>query len=141
MPLAVRRSSQPNCVDRRDRVAEWVRRHPHNRFVGPWLCSYSCVVSNGLTRDVDEILQYLAMKAQGYDNHLKWNEEAKLKADLMNMKSRWRGVPVSEISARCRALGMREEDVTLISGLVTKAQAGRRLVPQSSYRDFRFNPS
>jgi hypothetical protein len=105
------------------------------------LRSYSCVASNGLTQDVDEILEYLAMMARGYDNHLKWNEEAKLKGDPMNAKSRWRGVPVSEIRDRCRALGMREEDATLIAGLVTKAQAGRRLVPQKSYRDFRFRPS
>ena len=34
------------------------------------------------------------MTAQGYGNHLKWNEEAKLKADLMNVKSRWR-VPLA----------------------------------------------
>jgi len=82
----------------------------------------------------------LATAAQGYNNHLKWNEEAKLKGDLMNAKSRWRSVPVTDIRDRCRALGMREEDVTLIADLVTKAQAGRRLVPQSSYRDFRFDP-
>jgi len=33
---------------------------------------------------------------------------------------------------------MREKDVHLINELVSKAQAGRRLVPQRSYRDFRF---
>jgi hypothetical protein len=98
-------------------------------------------VSNGLPQDVNQILEYLAMMAQGYNNHLKWNEEAKLKADLMNAKPRWRGVPVIEIRDRCRALGMREEDVTLIVDLVTRAQAGRRLIPQRSYRDFRFDPS
>jgi hypothetical protein len=102
--------------------------------------SYSWIMSNGLPKDVNQILEYLATAAQGYNNHLKWNEEAKLKGDLMNAKSRWRSVPVTDIRDRCRALGMREEDVTLIADLVTKAQAGRRLVPQSSYRDFRFDP-
>ena len=98
-------------------------------------------MSNGLPQHVNKILEYLAMTAQGYGNHLKWNEEAKLKADLMNVKSRWRGVSVSAVRDRCRALGMREEDITLIVDLVTRAQAGRRLVPQRSYRDFQFEPS
>ena len=30
--------------------------------------------------------------ARGYGNHLKWNEVAKLKADLMNVRHRWLGV-------------------------------------------------
>jgi len=37
-------------------------------------------------------LAYLAQMARGYDNHLKWNEVAKLKADLMNVRHRWLGV-------------------------------------------------
>lgn len=98
-------------------------------------------MSNGLPQDGDQILEYLAMMARGYGNRLKWNEEAKLKADLMNVSARWRGVPVSEITARCRVLGMRAEDIALVADLVTKAQAGRRLVPQRSYRGFRFDPS
>lgn len=39
----------------------------------------------------------------------------------------------------CRALGMREEDVATVGDLVRKAQEGRRLVPQKTYRDYRFN--
>jgi hypothetical protein len=96
-------------------------------------------VSTNLPKGILEILQYLAQMAQGYDNHLKWNEVAKLKGDLMNARVRWAGVPVSEIASQCRALGMRDEDVTEIATLITKAQQGRRLVPQSSYRSFRFN--
>jgi hypothetical protein len=46
---------------------------------------------------------------------------------------------VSVIADRCRALGMRDEDVAQIASLVTRAQEGRRLVPQKSYRDYRFN--
>ena len=37
-------------------------------------------------------LAYLAPMARGYGNHLKWNEVAKLKADLMNVRHRWLGV-------------------------------------------------
>jgi hypothetical protein len=96
-------------------------------------------VTNGLSTGISEILEYLAGMARGYDNNLKWNEVAKLKADLMNVPARWRGVSVSEVAGRCRALGMREEDVATIGDLVRKAQEGRRLVPQKTYRDFRFN--
>jgi hypothetical protein len=96
-------------------------------------------VSADLPPDIAQILDYLAQNARGYDNHLKWNEVAKLKADLMNARSRWRGVPVSAIAEECRRLGMRDEDVAEITSLVTKAQAGRRLVPQKSYRSFRFD--
>ena len=107
---------------------------PHRRPT-----SYSCVVSNGLPPGISEILEYLAQMARGYDNHLKWNEVAKLKADLMNVPGRWRGVSVSEIADSCRTLGMREEDAATVVDLVRKAQEGRRLVPQKTYRDFRFN--
>jgi hypothetical protein len=83
--------------------------------------------------------------ARGYDNHLKWNEVAKLKADLMNARARWLGVPVTEIADRCRTLGMRDEDVTEMTDLVRKAQevrpdfwgnrrAGGKCEPRSSAR-------
>lgn len=57
----------------------------------------------------------------------------------MNARARWMGVSVSEIAHRCRTLGIRDEDVTEVASLVQKAQAGRRLVPQKTYRNFRFN--
>ncbi len=63
----------------------------------------------------------------------------KLKADLMNMRVRWQGVSGAKIAERCRTLGMREEDVTEIASLVKKAQEGRRLIPQKTYRNFRFD--
>ncbi len=96
-------------------------------------------MSDDLPHGICEILQYLAQMARGYDNHLKWNEVAKLKADLMNARARWLGVPVSEIADYCRTLGMRDEDVAEVATLVKKAQEGRRLVPQKTYRGFRFN--
>jgi hypothetical protein len=49
-------------------------------------------VSNDLPNGISQILQYLAQMARGYDNRLKWNEVAKLKADLMNVRDRWLGV-------------------------------------------------
>jgi hypothetical protein len=96
-------------------------------------------VSDDLPRGISEILQYLAQMARGYGNHLKWNEVAKLKADFMNVHARWLGVPASEIAERCRALGMRDEDVAEVADLVKRAKEGRRLVPEKTYRDYRFN--
>jgi hypothetical protein len=95
-------------------------------------------VSNGLAPGISGILGYLAQMASGYDNHLKWNEVAKLKADLMNVPARWRGVSVSEIADGCLALGMRDEDVATVADLVRRVQEGRRLVSDKTYRDFRF---
>lgn len=96
-------------------------------------------MNDDLPNGVPEILQHLADTARGYNNHLKWNEVAKLKADLMNVRARWLGVSVAEIAERCRTLGMREEDIAEVASLVETAQEGRRLVPQKSYRNFRFN--
>lgn len=93
-----------------------------------------------LPNGIDDILDHLAEMAAGYGNHLKWNEVAKLKADLMNVRHRWLGVSVQTITTRCLELGMREEDVQEIKELVVKAQSGRKLIPQKSYRDFRFRP-
>lgn len=57
-------------------------------------------VSDDLPNGIPEILSYLAQMARGYNNHLKWNEVAKLKGDLMNVPSRWRGVSASAIADR-----------------------------------------
>lgn len=35
---------------------------------------------------------------------------------------------------------MRDEDVAEVADLIKSAQAGRRLVAQKTYRDFRVNP-
>lgn len=91
-----------------------------------------------LPTDIVEILEFLAMMAKGYDNHLKWNEEAKLKADLMHNRRYWVGFTSAAVRDKCRALGMTFEDATLIEDLVSRAQAGRRLVPDRSYRDSTF---
>lgn len=87
---------------------------------------------------IDSILEYLADAAAGYGNKLKWNEQAKLKTDLMNVPQRWVEVLVEQVGARCHQLGMRPQDVDLITDLIARAQAGSRLVPQPTYQDFRF---
>lgn len=95
-------------------------------------------MTNTLPDDIVKILEHLADWASGYDNHLKWNEEAKLKADLMHNRRYWVGFPTSAVRVKCVELGMCEEDVSLIADLVGRAQQGRRLVPQRSYRDHVF---
>jgi hypothetical protein len=95
-------------------------------------------MSDPLPDDIVKILEHLASMARGYDNHLKWNEEAMLKADLMHSRRYWMGFPVADVRAKCIELGMREDDVALVADLVKRAQAGRRLVPQKSYRDHTF---
>jgi erythromycin esterase-like protein len=76
--------------------------------------------------------------ARGYNNHLKWNEQAMFKADLMNVRHRWLKVDSAAFRARCIAEGMRSEDVVELVDWLNKAKAGRRLVPQKSYRAFKF---
>ena len=61
-----------------------------------------------MPEDIQRILRYVADYAKGYDNHMKWNEEAKLKSDMMLRMDRWRLVTTEEIEDECRALGMRE---------------------------------
>lgn len=94
--------------------------------------------TSSLPPSVTTIIEYLARMARGYDNHLKWNKQAKFKADLMNVRHRWTRVETTAFRARCLAEGMRDEDVDDLAAWLGKAKEGRRLVPQRSYRDFRF---
>jgi hypothetical protein len=79
-------------------------------------------MSDDLPNGISGILEYLARTARGHDNHLKSNEVAKLKADLMNVRSRWLGVSVSEIADRCQVLGMGDGDVATVTDLVRRTQ-------------------
>ncbi|MGB3896314.1 MAG: hypothetical protein WA942_18960 [Mycolicibacter sinensis] len=94
-----------------------------------------------LPADVEKIIESLARWAKGYRNRLKWNEEAKFKSDLMQSKIRWQPerVPVDLFRERCLAHGMTEEDTATLVGYLKRAQAGKRLVPQRSYRGFKFS--
>ena len=92
-----------------------------------------------LPNGVDGILEHVAGMAAGYSSGLKWNEEDKLKADMMNRPDRWIPVSVDQLRAKCRDLGMRPNDVDTISGFLQRRKEGRRFNVQSSYRSFRFN--
>ena len=54
--------------------------------------------------DIEKILEHIAMWAKGYDNHMKWSEEAKLKSDMMRHTDRWRLVSTQQIRDKCHDL-------------------------------------
>ena len=92
-----------------------------------------------LPNGVDDILEHVAGMAAGYSTGLKWNEEDKLKADMMNRPDRWAPVTVEQVRAKCRGLGMRGNDVDKIAGFLQRRKDGRQVNVRSSYRTFRFN--
>lgn len=92
-----------------------------------------------LPNGVDAILESVAAWAAGYDSGLKWNEEDKLKADMMNRPDRWLPISVEQVRAKCRALGMRADDVDTIAGFLQRRKEGGRFNVRTSYRTFQFN--
>jgi hypothetical protein len=92
-----------------------------------------------LEPSVDGIIDYIGAMAAGYSTGLKWNEVAKLKSDMMLVRHRWIGVDLSALEAKCRAVGLDDEDTRTVLDLVRKVKAGKRLVPQNGYRGFRWN--
>ena len=77
--------------------------------------------------------------AAGDSSGLKWNEEDKLKADMMNRPERWASISVEQVRAKCRELKMRPNDIDTIAGYLQRRKEGRRFNVRSSYRDFAFN--
>lgn len=92
-----------------------------------------------LPNGVDRILEYVAGMAAGYSSGLKWNEEDKLKADMMNRPERWVPITVEQVRAKCRELGMRPNDVDTVAGFLQRRKEGRRFNVRSNYREFQFN--
>ena len=71
---------------------------------------------------------------------MKWNAVAKLKSDMVEVRERWTKdhAPVDAVRAKCLDAGMTAEDTTTIVDSLRKRQAGKRLVPERSYKGFRF---
>ena len=92
-----------------------------------------------LPNGVDGILEHIAAMAAGYSSGLKWNEEDKLKADMMNRPDRWVPITPEQVREKCRELGMRPDDVDTVVGFLQRRKDGRRFNVQSSYRTFHFN--
>ncbi|MGP5727286.1 hypothetical protein ACTXOR_16070 [Arthrobacter rhombi] len=96
------------------------------------------VLGDPLPEDVIQILKSLAQWAAGYDSGLKWNEEDKLKADMMNRPERWASVTVEQVRDKCRELKMWPKDIETIVGFLGRRKQGRRFNVQSTYRDYQF---
>jgi hypothetical protein len=109
------------------------------RIVQPSTSPMSGPASHLLPPDVERILEHIAEWAAGYDSGLKWNEEDKLKADMMNSPERWASVTVQQVREKCRELNMRPKDIDTIAGFLQRRKEGRRFNVRSSYRSFRFS--
>ncbi|MBN9632777.1 MAG: hypothetical protein J0I18_19590 [Actinobacteria bacterium] len=92
-----------------------------------------------LPNGVDGILEHIASMAAGYSSGLKWDEEDKLKADMMNRPDRWVPITPEQVRAKCRELGMRPGDIDTVVGFLQRRKDGRRFNVRSSYRTFHFN--
>jgi len=127
-----------------DHTAEWIEDARSlqlygDRTVQPVVDSIASQLSRELPNGIDSILEHVASMAAGYSSGLKWNEEDKLKADMMNRPDRWKAVTAEQVQAKCRELGMRPNDVDTIVSYVQRRKEGKRFSVRSSYRSFEFN--
>jgi len=90
--------------------------------------------------DIMKIAEFLARNAKMSGGAMKWNEEAKFKASLMNERDRWARSRVTPemFEAQCREVGLPEDDVATVGDFLRKAQSGRRLVAHKSYQEWTF---
>lgn len=80
------------------------------------------------------------MAAMGYNNHLKWNEQAMFKGRPYERPPALARCRPQRPLSKLEGEGMRAEDITMLDDWVRKAQASRRLIPQRNYRSFVFSP-
>lgn len=95
-------------------------------------------MSDALPPGIEQIMDLVGEMARGY-GHLKWNERAMLKSDMVRVRRRWRPVSSSALRAKCDQMGMRQSDIDEILDMLAKSQAGRRMVPNSAYRGFEYS--
>ncbi|PYI65753.1 hypothetical protein CVV68_17065 [Arthrobacter livingstonensis] len=106
------------------------------KMIEPFMKAANSLVP--LHNGVDGILEHIASMAAGYSPGLKWNEEDKLKADMMNRPDRWATITVEQVRAKCRHLGMSPKDVDTVAEILQRRKDGRRFNVRSSYRTFQF---
>ncbi|MCL2807685.1 MAG: hypothetical protein FWD27_05965 [Coriobacteriia bacterium] len=96
-----------------------------------------CSSKTELPSSVERFLTYVAMQSAMYDNCLNYRESDRIKADMMNCPSRWRGLTADQIRAGCLVLGMTEEDADQIAYFRQRVIDGHKLRPKY-YKDFIF---
>ncbi len=92
--------------------------------------------------DIAKAMDFLGRMAAAYGGRLKWNEKARLKADMMNVRPRWWSsrITPAALRAECERVGLSAEDTALVLDYLSKAQSGKRMVPHATYRTFKFHP-
>jgi len=93
-----------------------------------------------LPNGVSAIVEYVARMAEGYSSGLKWNEEHKLKADMMNMPARWVAIEPDVLRQACVEAGMSAADASTVSGFLRTRKQGGRFSVRSGYKSFHFLP-
>lgn len=109
-----------------------------NEIVEPSSDNADMEIGEPLPDEVERILEYIAAMAAGYSTGLKWNEEDKLKADMMNRPECWAPVAVEQVRVKCRQLGMSPKDSDTIAGFLQRCKEGPRFNVRDTYRDFKF---
>lgn len=110
---------------------------PNNKIVEP--ISTDDFELGKLPNGISDILSYLASRADGYSQGMKWNEVDQLKSDLMECPKRWEAVTSEEVRQECLHLDMKLADVDQITELVTRRKQGRTFnLSKSSYKGFKF---
>ncbi|WP_063131768.1 hypothetical protein [Nocardia fusca] len=96
--------------------------------------------SSELPADIVKIAEFLARNAELSGGAMKWNEEAKIKASMMNEPARWVSARVSPqaIEAACCEAGLPADDAATVGEFLRKVHGGKRLVPNNQYRNFEF---
>lgn len=90
-----------------------------------------------LPLDIAKAIEWLGEYSSVY-GYLKWNEEARLKSSLMLEWPAWAQCDRSGLESAFRQAGFGDEDMSTIMSMIDRRFAGRRLVPDKSYRDFTF---
>lgn len=98
------------------------------------------MTTSGLRSDLQQITALIGQWVKMSGGHFSWMEQSKVKADMMNVPARWNAsrITPSTLQHRCQAVGLKGADAAKIADWLSKVQAGRRLVPHSSYKTFRF---
>ncbi|MDR2672431.1 MAG: hypothetical protein LBC35_03925 [Coriobacteriales bacterium] len=79
---------------------------------------------------IERFLEYVAMQSAVYGNCLNYREENRIKADMMNCPSRWKGLTADQIRNGCLVLGMTKEDADQIAHFRQRVIDGHKFRPK-----------